>query len=129
MVKNKKEFDKRFPPIKGGTVKVRVKSWEPDGFIEILLVTENNVFGIDPEGFEEAYKLNQDWELYKEEPEKDLAGVMEIYYVFTSEAGIAVTPMFFDAKQLSLNRASISNDPQGEYLTKEEAIKRGLKTK
>lgn len=118
----REEFEEKFKVgdtiIRGG-LPVVIISYEGDKDHKFSGKCEGIVSG--------KFSINDRWKLYKEPIKKDLESIFEIYQISKQDELLSVTKFLGNAAELKFQQQRAKNSKGLEYITKEEAIERGLK--
>tara|TARA_R110002126_G_scaffold175031_1_gene323683 strand:+ start:1246 stop:1608 length:363 start_codon:yes stop_codon:yes gene_type:complete len=93
-------------------------------YLVIKYIGGGKFFGKDMDGAESAWPIDSDWKLYKEPVKKDLIDVKVVYKIIKESYGLSLISYLVDDEMLDNWK---EHNPQTEYITKKEAIERGLK--
>jgi len=104
--------------------KLRKPYFIKGSFVEVLHVGEHTFFGMDESENLRTYDFARDWELYENEPVKDLESVFKFYEVLKQSDRIYVKALLGNQSAFDHNKGFDSDT--FETITEKEAIERGL---
>tara|TARA_R110000796_G_scaffold60642_10_gene140347 strand:- start:3334 stop:3687 length:354 start_codon:yes stop_codon:yes gene_type:complete len=100
--------------IRGG-LPVKIISYEGDEDHKFSGKTDGEISG--------KLSIDSCWSLYKEPIKKDLEDLIEVFQVFRTDKDVV-----WKLQKVNLHKEMANGETMIEYLTKEQAIERGLKT-